>query len=599
MKNTELGSGRAGRLAVLAAVLTAICLLAVPVCAATVTASDVMIRNSGEEKDDNIIGVLNEGDKVTVISKSTDSSGIEWYYVELPNKNTGYVKAQWIDNGGNDVETVQPETPAEEAQEEEVSEPETETEETGPEDVSEGEDEEVYDDWTQADEDAADSTPAAGTMVGGDDTSESEGADSQNAPASESSSSYDPFTDPNAQYSISFATEKDGTGNWYVYNYDTDKRIRLGDLDSLSDAQNAAQKNASAAGIWRMIACILLLLLIVLFIVFYIFVRRAADAGTPLSAGRRNRRRTPAREEEEEDDVFSYDDPEDDDFSGEYDFSGEEDTALAPEADYLAPAEDLSRDAQDDEDGDDAVGEEEVISRPRGGRGSAPAAAPGRGRAEEAPYEEDEFDGEDDEYYEDDEDDEDDYEEDDFEEEEEDAPCGGGFLGFLKNIFSSDGLDDDDYEEEYDEYDDPDEEDEEEDEEEEEEEEAPPVRKGGRKTARAARSSVKEPRPRPRQARTIEFDEALDYPEDADLLPAGHEELAAEDAPSKRTPEAAEGRTGQAAGTSSNRAPSAPEASYVPDEPEYDDADDFFADEDDDMEYSFLNSPRKRGRNGQ
>ena len=69
MRNKRLGRRAVGRLAVLAAVLTAVCMLAVPVCAATVTASDVMIRNSGEEKDNNIIGVLQEGDKVTVISK--------------------------------------------------------------------------------------------------------------------------------------------------------------------------------------------------------------------------------------------------------------------------------------------------------------------------------------------------------------------------------------------------------------------------------------------------------------------------------------------------------------------------------------------------
>ena len=66
-----------------------------------------MIRNSGEEKDGNIIGSLNEGDKVTVRSKTTDSTGTEWYYIELPNGNTGYVKAQWIDNDGEEVEAEQ------------------------------------------------------------------------------------------------------------------------------------------------------------------------------------------------------------------------------------------------------------------------------------------------------------------------------------------------------------------------------------------------------------------------------------------------------------------------------------------------------------
>ena len=103
MKNTRLGGRRAVRLASAAAALASAFILTVmTAAAATVNATDVTIRNSPEDKSDysNAIGVLNQGDKVTVISKTTDSAGTEWYNVELENGNRGYVKAQWVDNDG-------------------------------------------------------------------------------------------------------------------------------------------------------------------------------------------------------------------------------------------------------------------------------------------------------------------------------------------------------------------------------------------------------------------------------------------------------------------------------------------------------------------
>jgi hypothetical protein len=97
MKNTRLGGRRAVSLASAAAALASAFILTVmTAAAATVNATDVTIRNSPEDKSDysNAIGVLNQGDKVTVISKTTDSAGTEWYNVELENGNRGYVKAQ-------------------------------------------------------------------------------------------------------------------------------------------------------------------------------------------------------------------------------------------------------------------------------------------------------------------------------------------------------------------------------------------------------------------------------------------------------------------------------------------------------------------------
>ena len=92
MKNTKLGRISAGRFAAAVLALTAAFMLAVmPAAAATINATDVTIRNTAEDKSDysNAIGVLNEGDKVNVLSRTTDASGIEWFYIELENGNKG------------------------------------------------------------------------------------------------------------------------------------------------------------------------------------------------------------------------------------------------------------------------------------------------------------------------------------------------------------------------------------------------------------------------------------------------------------------------------------------------------------------------------
>ena len=115
MKNTKLGRRSAVRLAAAAVAITAAFILAVmPAAAATINATDVTIRNTAEDKPDfsNSIGVLQQGDKVEVISKTTDSSGNEWYYVELENGNRGYVKAWLVDLG--DEEAVEEESAAQE-----------------------------------------------------------------------------------------------------------------------------------------------------------------------------------------------------------------------------------------------------------------------------------------------------------------------------------------------------------------------------------------------------------------------------------------------------------------------------------------------------
>lgn len=588
MKENRHGRQNAGRLTGLIAALTvAVLLAAVPVAASsTVTGSDVMIRNSAEEKNgekNNIIGSLNLGDKVTVKSRTTDASGQEWYLVELPNGNTGYVKSQWVDVDGASVET-QTETqtqeePEQEAEQQNAAEDTAVSPGAPDEEPAEPADADI-DDWTL--EEAGDDGGAAvnADVSDGGNQEEVPGAEEdQKTPEVDNGDAYDPFTDPNAQYSINYVTEKDGTGNWYIFNYDTNKRIRLGDLKELNDAQTSAQKNASSTGIWRTIACILLILVIALLIFLYIIIRRNSPGSGSGPSRRSRRQRRAVAEEDDEDDDFYY--------------TGEETGEAATGTAALK---------QEEEDAEPDQAPSKKSKRSSGKAGKEDRS--GSDEEEDADYDsgEEEDDSEDlDDDSDDDSDDDlyDDYDDDLMEDEDyddEDRLSGrGGFLGFFKNIFSRDGLEDDydedDEIEDDDLYDDDMDYGEDVEEEEEAAEEIPPVKKTRARSRRfeEVQEPAPAPRPRKRPARNISFDEALDYPEDEELLSAvgrasgnGNEaEDTAEIPIEKKEP----GDAGKAAQKPAKR--QTPAVSEDPDE-------EFFADEDDDMEYSFLNSPSRR-----
>lgn len=583
MKNTRQGRRSYCRIAALVAALTAAILLAMPVAAATVTASDVMIRNSAEEKDGNIIGSLNEGDTVTVKSKATDSAGTEWYLVELPNGNSGYVKAQWIDNGGQDVqaEETAAQEPQEPAQQEETA---------------EAQDNEAAEEEESSESDSPAAVSASGGGVSADTSEDLAGG--QDTPDVDDGQTYNPYTDPNAQYSINFVTENDGTGSWYIYNYDTDKRIRIDDLDKLSDYQTQAQKNASSAGLWRTIACILLLLLVAILIFLYVVLRRNTSGGYTRPDRRAERRRRRAAEEEEEEE-------EEDDESYSWEEEEEEDEEASPSASADSGDDEEALPSDDEEDeGDYEEDEDEDEDDESSSAGAFKGAGLFSGLAGTARksrlFDRVDSDEDDADY---DEEDEDDYEEDE-DDEEDDAPRSGGFFGMIKKFFSADDLDDDfddDDEEDEDDEEEPDE-DEDEFDEEEEEEELPPVRKSRRQTARtsakpASRSTSKSaPAPaqrRRRPARNIEFDEATDYPEDEELLSFAKSFKEDKEDLAKAVKEAVDTEKRQDAAPSGAKAGKA--ASKRPEPDEYlDDDEDFYADDDDDMEYSFLSSSRKR-----
>ena len=585
MKERIHGRQNKGRLTgLIAAFAAAVLLAAVPVAAqSTVTGSDVMIRNSAEEKNgdkNNIIGSLNEGDKVTVKSKTTDASGQEWYFVELPNGNTGYVKADWVDVDGSSVET-QPHEDTEQTQDDQKTEDERKSE-----DVQEAREETPADqapvendadDWILDDsgnQDAGDDSEDEGSIDNGDVQTDSgdeqtdlpDADDGQETPAVDNGDVYDPFKDPNAQYSINYVTEKDGTGNWYIFNYDTNKRIRLGDLRELSDAQASAQKNASSAGIWRTIACILLILVIVLLVLLYIILKRNSP-GRGSAASRRSRRQRRTEEEDEDDDFY---------------YTGEEGGKTGETGEKgVRPAAALKQDVPDEEDNEDAAEYDSAEED-----------------SDEDPEDYDDLDEDSDE---------DDFDEDlmddDDREDDDQLPRQGGVFGFFRNIFSRDGLDDDydDEEDEEDGFDDDGfdddvyEEDEidyeeEADEEDEVPEEAAPVKKAKNRGRSFEETQAPAPRPRKRPARNISFDEALDYPEDEELLSAVGKTSGNRNEAADTSGQPSKSKNGAPAAEKTAKNPAAGRSTAASE----DSTGEFFADDDDDMEYSFLNSPSRR-----
>ena len=259
MKNASRKHTNNVRIAMAAVALIAAFILTVmPVAAGTINATDVTIRSSDEQRDDNVIGILQMGDRVIVISRTTDSTGTEWYFIQLPNGNFAYVKAMWVDTDEQDVLEEETAAPEENMQEE-----------TGKDD--EGDEEKRYeDDELEKETDTIATTPVSGNDAG-TETEDGEGkdttADSQGTPDVENGQEFDPYTDPNAHYNVTFSTEEDGTGYWYVYNYDTDKRIRVSDLEELDEKESALQKSTSETAFWRRIACVLVvfqLLMIIL-----------------------------------------------------------------------------------------------------------------------------------------------------------------------------------------------------------------------------------------------------------------------------------------------------------------------------------------------
>ncbi len=322
--------------------------------AATVTADSVNVRNAPTTEGDNIIGSLSKGANVTILDEVKDDDGNDWYYIMLENGNTGYVRGDMIDNGENAVvnentqeeeEPEQPEQPEpqqqeqQQTQQQETQEPQQQEQQQTqqPEEQQTQETQEQQTQETQQQETAENTTVQEQPEQ---TTTEPQTTIDEDRKARISSEDYDPTTDKEARYGIQFLENTDGTGQWYVYNYDTGSKVAIGDLQQLAEQEKLAADNAARAARLRTILIILVVLLVlaILFILWMIFFNGRTPAESRMAAEKRRRIREQDKQDglDYQDEGMIYEDAEEDpygeDEGSDYDEDYEEEPAREKKA---------------------------------------------------------------------------------------------------------------------------------------------------------------------------------------------------------------------------------------------------------------------------
>lgn len=569
--------------------------------AATSVTDGVMIRNDATTEA-GIIGSLNEGDEVTILDVLQSGDGYAWYYIQLENGNKGYVRSDLISADDSELAAFRTEEPEEQPQEEAPAEPAEEE--------------------AQPEEQTQEEAPAEAAAAAATETAE----------AVTTAQGYDAYSDPSANIVARFETDENGEGNWYVFNDDNGTRIRIRDLRDTE----AAPAAAGTPGIWRPLAIIFGLLALALAALALYLIKSIQDSRTKSS---RRRALEAAREEdgeEEEEDEFYFEDDEPDTAPDYEDEDEEEEDASSDDNEVIdstieagdpeeaevteIPAEEIEAAiAAETEQIEKSVSEDEAPSAEEADEEvySDTEELPEEASYEEEPAEEDTaaeevFEGSADpeeEYFEEDpefieaiaeEDAEDsdadyaesdDYEEESVEEEESEED-------YADEDFEDEDGDDEDYEDE--DYEDEDYDDEDED------EERSPRSKGAQKggffgfISKLFGSSSKEDEDEgedfddeedEKQAR--EFDEFKEYPEDIDLLPRDDfddKDYLEEDADA----ESYEEESGSARDRLTMQKVMK-NVDYREVETDFSDEDmDGLFDDDDDMEYSFISSTRRK-----
>ena len=245
--------------------------------AATSVTDGVMIRNDATTEA-GIIGSLNEGDEVTILDVLQSGDGYAWYYIQLENGNKGYVRSDLISADDSELAAFRTEEPEEEPQEEAPAEPAEEE--------------------AQPEEQTQEEAPAEAATAAAPETAE----------AVTTAQGYDAYSDPSANIVARFETDENGEGNWYVFNDDNGTRIRIRDLRDTE----AAPAAAGTPGIWRPLAIIFGLLALAFAALALYLIKSIQDSRTKSS---RRRALEAAREEdgeEEEEDEFYFEDDEPD-----------------------------------------------------------------------------------------------------------------------------------------------------------------------------------------------------------------------------------------------------------------------------------------------
>ena len=285
--------------------------------AATVKANGVNLRNAPTTEGNNIIGSLNKGDTVTILDTVKDKKGNEWYEILLSNGNIAYISASMVDNGEEapaEEEPQQPEQQPQQPAQQPEQQPQQQTQQ--PAQQTPAEQTQTPAEQTPAEQTPEEQTPAetttpektpeqiAAEQAAAQQAAEEAAAQNQatidaDRKARISAEDYDPTTDKEARYGIQFLENSDGTGQWYVYNYDTGSKVAISDLHQLAEQETLAKDNAAKASRMRTIIIILVVALVILalFLLWYIFFNRSTPAESRMAAEKRRR----ARERDKQD----------------------------------------------------------------------------------------------------------------------------------------------------------------------------------------------------------------------------------------------------------------------------------------------------------
>ena len=185
--------------------------LAIPIAAsaARINGDGVTIRNDAST-DAGAIGTLDEGAEVTILDAIDGDDGYVWYYVQLENGNTGYIRSDLVDASEEELATIGAGQPQEEepAQEEPAGE-----------------------------EKPQEATTAA------------------TAPAQTGDGEYDAAKDPNAAFRLSYDTDENGNGEWYIHNDDNGSKWKVSDLTDHDEPAAKGRNQAVPIAIVLFVLC--------------------------------------------------------------------------------------------------------------------------------------------------------------------------------------------------------------------------------------------------------------------------------------------------------------------------------------------------------
>ena len=211
--------------------------------AARVIKDDVLIRNGPSVKAE-VIGLLQKGEEVKIRGAFESEDGYVWYYIQLENGNTGYVRSDLIEASDEELAAINSEI---------QEEPETEQEEEPTESGS-----------TQESEDG---TVDEENLVQHTQESETEATSAQTVDGE-----YDPAQDPGAMFSLRYETDENGNGEWYLHNDDIGSRWKISDL--INSSSNETAKSSQSVPIIAFLS----VLLCVSVLINITFLRKKSDA---------------------------------------------------------------------------------------------------------------------------------------------------------------------------------------------------------------------------------------------------------------------------------------------------------------------------------